>query len=252
MGNVSPINLSAHRHYSTEESVVPVKIYSNADLSKESIITENKGKSGIYLWVNLKNSEAYIGSSVNLGVRLRKYYSHYYLTKGSKGMYISRALLKYGYSGFNLEILEYCAPEKCLEREQYYIDLLNPEYNVLLTAGSPVGRKHTEEARKLMSEAKKGNRNATGHIVSEEARIRMSDAKKGWERPVGAGRQSVQIEVLDLETGITKHYPSLRDVSRDIDVHAGSISNYLSSPSGNNSSSKSKKPYKGRYIFKNN
>jgi group I intron endonuclease len=83
-------------------------------------------------------------------------------------MYISRALLKYGYSGFKLEILEYCAPEKCLEREQYYIDKLNPKYNVLLTAGSPRGRQHTKEARKLMSEAKKGNKNAAGNIISEE------------------------------------------------------------------------------------
>jgi hypothetical protein len=48
-GNISPIFLSAHRHYSTGESVVPVKIYLNADLDKQSIITENKGKSGIYI-----------------------------------------------------------------------------------------------------------------------------------------------------------------------------------------------------------
>jgi hypothetical protein len=78
----------------------------------------------------------------------------------------------------------------------------------------------------------------------------MSEAKKGWERPEGAGRKPVLIEVLDLETGITKHYPSLRDVSRDIGVHAGSISNYLSPPSGKYSSNKTKKPYKGRYIIK--
>jgi group I intron endonuclease len=189
---------------------------------------------------------------VNLGVRLRKYYNHYYLTKGSKGMYISRALLKYGYSGFKLEILEYCAPEKCLEREQYYLDLLNPEYNVLLTAGSPRGRKHTDKARKLMSEAKKGNINAKGYIHSVESRTKISEAKKGQERPEGAGRKRVPIEILDLETGLTQHYTSLRDVCRDIGVHPGSLSNYLSSPSSNDSSSKSKKPFKGRYIFKKN
>ena len=136
-GCILPQSLSARRHYSTNSSVVPVKTYSNADLDKESIITENKGKSGIYLWVNLNDRKAYVGSSVNLGVRLRKYYSYYYLTEGSKGVYISRALLKYGYSGFKLEILEYCDPEKCLEREQYYLDNLKPKYNVLLRAGSP-------------------------------------------------------------------------------------------------------------------
>jgi hypothetical protein len=42
-----------------------------------------------------------------------------------------RALLKYGYSKFKLEILEYCEPNRCLEIEQNYINLLNPEYNIL-------------------------------------------------------------------------------------------------------------------------
>jgi len=49
---------------------------------------------------------------------------------------IVRALLKYGYSSFSLSILEYCEPEQLIEREQYFIDLINPEYNILRTAGS--------------------------------------------------------------------------------------------------------------------
>jgi hypothetical protein len=39
------------------------------------------------------------------------------------------------------EILEYCEPSKVLEREQYYIDLLKPEYNILKTAG--LGNTHS-------------------------------------------------------------------------------------------------------------
>ena len=39
-------------------------------------------------------------------------------------MSIYKALLKYGYSGFQLEILEYCKPEDAIEREQYFIDLV--------------------------------------------------------------------------------------------------------------------------------
>jgi hypothetical protein len=31
-------------------------------------------------------------------------------------MVIYKALLKYGYSGFKLEILEYCEPSNCIER----------------------------------------------------------------------------------------------------------------------------------------
>jgi len=44
---------------------------------------------------------------------------------------IYKALLKYGYSKFSLEILEYCDPKDLTKREQYYLDLLKPNYNIL-------------------------------------------------------------------------------------------------------------------------
>jgi group I intron endonuclease len=62
-------------------------------------------------------------------------------------MLINKALIKYGYSNFSLEILEYCEPSRVVTREQYYIDLLKPEYNILKVAGSSWGYKHTEESR---------------------------------------------------------------------------------------------------------
>jgi hypothetical protein len=69
-----------------------------------------------------------------------------------------RALLKYGYSNFKLEILEYCLPEDVINREQYYLDLLQPEYNIYKVAGSPSGYKHTEETLAKLREIKKGNK----------------------------------------------------------------------------------------------
>jgi group I intron endonuclease len=66
-------------------------------------------------------------------------------------MVIYKALLKYGYANFSLEILEYCEPSKCVEREQYYLDLLKPEYNILPTAGSSFGFRHSEESKKKIS-----------------------------------------------------------------------------------------------------
>jgi hypothetical protein len=35
--------------------------------------------------------------------------------------HIYSALLKNGYENFSLTILEYCEPEQCIEREDYYI-----------------------------------------------------------------------------------------------------------------------------------
>lgn len=57
---------------------------------------------------------------------------------------IYKALVKYGNLSFKLEILENCDPNILIEREQYYLDLLNPEYNILKKAGSLLGFRHSE------------------------------------------------------------------------------------------------------------
>lgn len=65
--------------------------------------------------------------------------------------------------GFQLEILEYCEPRDTIEREQYYIDLLVPVYNILKTAGSRLGQNHSEDAKQAIRDALKAR------IISEEA-----------------------------------------------------------------------------------
>jgi len=91
----------------------------------------------------------YSGSSIDLGRRFRQYFNADRLLTGPEvNRPISRALLKYGYSNFSLEILEYCDPNETIKKEQYFIDLLKPEYNILQTAGSSLGYSHTGETKK--------------------------------------------------------------------------------------------------------
>jgi hypothetical protein len=141
---------------------------------------------------------------------------------------INKALLKYGYANFSLEILEYCEPEDCIKKEQYYIDLLKPEYNILKVAGSLLGYLHTEESKKKISDGMKGNKNAENGL--------------GRQRAEGAGSPSVQIEVLDLETGTKTVYPSMNETGRALGVPSGSIRMYFSR--------NTLKPYKDRYFLK--
>ena len=54
-------------------------------------------------------------------------------------MAINKAILKYGYGKFKLEILEYCDPQELLKIEQFYMEKLNPEYNILKYGGSSLG-----------------------------------------------------------------------------------------------------------------
>ena len=72
-------------------------------------------------------------------------------------------------------------------REQYYLDLLKPEYNVLEQAGSSLGFKHKAETLEFFytnrraSEETKQNLSlaATGRILTEEDKKKISDARKG-------------------------------------------------------------------------
>jgi len=69
---------------------------------------------------------------------------------------ICSSLLKYGYSEFTLEILEYCDPLDIIPREQHYFDNLKPVYNILTIARSSKGFKHSAETKKLLSDLNLG------------------------------------------------------------------------------------------------
>lgn len=95
------------------------------DTLKETFTKENRNKSGVYLIKNNENGKRYVGSSSDITRRFYLYYSLYHITI-RKNSLICRALLKYGYSKFSVEIIEYCDPKFLIEKEQYYIDNLNP------------------------------------------------------------------------------------------------------------------------------
>lgn len=166
--------------------VRPLVVYFNCELEKSRIFAENKDKAVVYRWVNNINNKTYIGSSINLSIRLHKYYSVKHLTNHKTP--IHNALLKYGFKNFTLEILEYCENGiNPIVREQYYLDLLKPEYNVLEQAGSSLGFKHKAETLEFFytnrraSEETKQNLSlaATGRILTEEDKKKISDARKG-------------------------------------------------------------------------
>jgi hypothetical protein len=128
--------------------------YPNAELLKNKITEDNRKKTGIYRWTNNLNGSCYVGSAVNLTKRLNNYFSPDFLRKElDKGnSIIYKALLKLGYSHFKLDILKYCDPIHLIQREQYYINKLNPEYNILKIAGSSVGFKHSIATKDILRE----------------------------------------------------------------------------------------------------
>jgi hypothetical protein len=124
---------------------------------------------------------------------------------------IYKALVKYGYSQFKLDILEICDPTNLIEREQYYLDLLEPEYNILKTAGSLKGFIHSEATIELMRAAKLGNS--------------RSDAAK---LTIAAGNVQAQcVLVINNKTGENIEFTSIRKAAEHIGLHHSYIAKSL-------------------------
>ena len=188
------------------QKVIVVVSYPNAEECKSILYKENKGKSGLYRWNNLITGKSYIGSDIDLSKRFRNYYKLSYLESSKSNSIIYSALLKHGYSNFSLDILEYCESSIIIKREQYYIDNLNPDYNILKVAGSRLGSKHSEIAKVKMSVnnvasplRKMNHLLATGHITT----------------------------VVNKKNNSVKLYNSVRIAARDIGVRHGTLLNYM-------------------------
>jgi group I intron endonuclease len=154
-------------------------------------------------------------------------------------MAIYKAILKYGYANFKLEILEYCDTNTVLLREQYYIDLLKPEYNILSRAGSSFGYKHTSDTLKKFSVRKISDitranlaKAATKRILSKETKAKISLAKKGIKlsdetkaklSAIGAARERVAIEVTNITSGEIKSYSTLTSAGLALGVSRTAI-----------------------------
>lgn len=65
-----------NKFYTNAVSQSTLITYFDADLYKDAAIKQNKGKSGIYRWVNKVNNKTYIGSSLYWGRRFMEYYSY--------------------------------------------------------------------------------------------------------------------------------------------------------------------------------
>jgi group I intron endonuclease len=231
---------------------IPVLSYANPDTQKESILNDNKSKAGVYCWTNIESGKKYVGSSVDLYRRFMQYYNIKYITRASKSSLICKALLKYGYSSFTLEILEYCEISDLIKREQYYIDTLKPEYNILKVAGSLFGYKHTIESIQKMSEIASNRSEETiaklreaalgkTYKHTEETKNKISENMLGYKHTqetkqklklIQSNRtkhpvKGISIQIKDTLTGKITFYDSLRNAGIALNSSHRSMKNNL-------------------------
>lgn len=156
--------------------------------------------SGIYMIRNTINNKLYIGQSVDIVNRWRH---HKWMLNNEKhsNIHLQRAWKLDGPSSFEFSVISTCLPtvKALCEAEQYWMDLLTPEYNMSPSAGSTLGIKLSEEHKEKISKAIKGIKKSDTmraalkqhwHLhkdeileargtVSEETKQKMSEAHSG-------------------------------------------------------------------------
>lgn len=126
--------------------LIPVNKFDDMEKDKSNLIKLLKNKSGVYLLINNVNNHTYVGSSINLGTRMKKYFNISFLnSKKNINIPIVKALLEYDHSNFSVWILEYDVESNIAKKAILYITKIVPYYNVLKLGYPSLSYKDTEE-----------------------------------------------------------------------------------------------------------
>lgn len=185
--------------------------YSNPYLQRKEIYKNLNNQSGIYLWTNLISNNKYVGSSVNLSRRLKDYFNKSYLESELKknNSLIYKALLKYGYANFKLDILELCDSKFIIEKEQFYLDNLKLKYNTLKVARSLLGFKHSKISKEKMR-------------ISKLGKPFLGDKENAY-----SNCKSFALVIKNIDTEETLYLPSIRRTALFIGIHYSYLSKCL-------------------------
>ena len=235
------------------KQIKPIKIYNNFKEAKDQIKKDQKGKTGVYCLVNLINGHIYIGSSVNLAVRMSNYLNTTYLkNRKNNNMPIIQALLKYGQENFAILIVEYVDIENLSVRETFYITHFLPYYNVLKQGySSPLqglGYKHTEATKQLLSELAKNK------VHSDKTKALISKALVGENNPFYNKSHSMDAKLRMIEANsaypvyiynslnkLLVIFPSVKTLAKLINSNHATIVSYI----------KNKTLFRGEWYFSN-
>jgi group I intron endonuclease len=99
-------------------------------LAKKQQEKDELDQAGIYMIMNIMNNHRYIGQSKSIKERWR---DHKYALKNNnhKNQYLQNAWNHYKEGNFYFSVLEFCKQNNLNEREQYWIERLKPEYNIV-------------------------------------------------------------------------------------------------------------------------
>lgn len=164
---------------------------------------------GIYLILNINNKKIYIGSSKDMYYRLHRHKSDLLKSKYTNPILLNS--FKKG-SIFVGLLLEYCSEEDLRIREQYYIDLLNPEYNI--------------------------TRSVIRNVLSTESRVKISETLKEKYKSgeITAYKQNhnwIKVDQFTLDGKYIKTFDSIVDAAKENGISRNNLNECIRLPHRN-------------------
>lgn len=162
----------------------------------------NKVK-GIYCIENISTKDIYIGSSKDVYTRLHRHKSDLLKNRHSS-IILQNSFNKRGLESFCCQILEVVEEDQLLtKREQYWIDKLNPKYNI--------------------------TRLVIRNILSESSRLKISNTLKikyiiGEIKPT----RTSAVDAFDENGVFIQSFKTIKDASIVLQVHSTNINKVLS------------------------
>lgn len=154
--------------------------------------------SGIYKIINVENLKFYIGSACNL---IRREYEHFNLLKQNKhyNKYLQRAYNK-NPKAFKFIKLTNCPREYLIKMEQWFLDSMKPEYNLLPNAHSMLGFKFSKKTKELKSNQTKAQiiRQKQNRVTNSKLKLtidNVADIKKMIAFNISGRKISEQFKV---------------------------------------------------------
>lgn len=179
--------------------------------------------SGIYkIQSKIKPERIYIGSSANIHKRWGQHLLALRHNRHSNAK-LQHHFNKYGKVDLVFSILIGCDEQDLICTEQFYIDVHNPFFNICKVAGCTRGRIISDETKRKIGDAKKGNKYSVGrvswikgksHSDATKQKMREISIKLGLRPPSQRGikqsDETIAKRVKSMEAGREERIRKLR------------------------------------------
>jgi len=211
------------------------------DIDEKGYINKPLGnQAAIYIYMNVSSSFSnkpryYVGSTANLASRVN---SHRYLVlnwnkyknKGLGSPLFYRSVLKYSWLNFKFGVLEYIyfsnimsikeRKEIILEKEQYYLNNINPSLNTCKIANSPLGVKRSIMFSINLSKARKGKNRRSSVKINNTIKIVTPEARS----KISLRNQGVSVKIFDKSKNLIHEFSTMSSAAKYLGVCTKTIS----------------------------